>query len=93
MEQGYAAAGIEPPLEELLDDDIARLLMRRDGIGPADVWRSVEAARARLAHGGQDPAAARRGVDAVAERPPALGTDSQTGPSPGAASARPGDSS
>jgi hypothetical protein len=44
MGQGYAVAGIEPPLEELLDD----LIMRRDGIEPADVWRSIAAARARL---------------------------------------------
>jgi hypothetical protein len=45
MEREYTAAGIEPPLGELLDDQIARLVMRRDGIGPADVWRSVEQAR------------------------------------------------
>jgi hypothetical protein len=37
MRQGYAVAGIEPPLEELLEDQIARLIMRRDGIEPADV--------------------------------------------------------
>jgi hypothetical protein len=49
MGQGYAVAGIEPPLEELLDD----LIMRRDGIEPADVWRSIAAARARL---GPEPA-------------------------------------
>jgi hypothetical protein len=53
MGQGYAVAGIEPPLEELLDDQIARLIMRRDGIEPADVWRSIAAARARL---GPEPA-------------------------------------
>jgi hypothetical protein len=89
MDQAYAAAGIEPPLEELLDDDIARLIMRRDGIGPADVWRSVEAARARLAHRSADPAA-RRGGDAVAER--SLEADGQTGPSAGAADGNRGDS-
>jgi hypothetical protein len=49
MDQGYAAAGIEPPLEELLDDQIAQLIRRRDGIALADVWRAVEAARSRLA--------------------------------------------
>ena len=40
MGHGYAVAGVEPPLEELLDDQIARLIMRRDGLEPADVWRS-----------------------------------------------------
>jgi hypothetical protein len=49
MPHRYAVAGIEPPLEELLNDRIALLLMRRDGIEPADVWRAVEAARSRLA--------------------------------------------
>ena len=49
MAQPYAAAGIEPPLEELLEDQIAHLVMQRDGIGPAEVWRSVHEARARLA--------------------------------------------
>jgi hypothetical protein len=78
MERGYTAAGIEPPLEELLDDQIARLVMRRDGIGPADVWRSVEEARSRLAQRAGKPAA-----KAIAELSPALGTDSQVGPSSG----------
>jgi hypothetical protein len=32
----------EPPLEELLDDPIVRLLMRRDGIGPDDVLKTLE---------------------------------------------------
>ena len=50
MAQPYATAGIEPPLEELLDDPIAHLVMRRDGIGVADVWRWVHEARARWAH-------------------------------------------
>jgi hypothetical protein len=48
MPHRYAVAGIEPPLEELLNDRIAHLLMRRDGIEPADVWRAVEVARSRL---------------------------------------------
>jgi hypothetical protein len=48
MPHRYAVAGIEPPLEELLNDRIAHLLMRRDGIEPADVWRAVAAARSRL---------------------------------------------
>jgi hypothetical protein len=79
MGQGYAVAGIEPPLEELLDDQIARLIMRRDGIEPADVWRSIAAARARLEHPAGDPSAVRRGVDA--ELAPSLVTDSRIRPS------------
>jgi hypothetical protein len=59
MEQAYAAAGIEPPLEELLNDRIAQLIMRRDGIALTDVWRAVEAARSRLAsrteHAAEEP--------------------------------------
>jgi hypothetical protein len=78
MEGEYTAAGIEPPLEELLDDQIARLVMRRDGIGPADVWRSVEQARSRLAQRARKPAAT-----AIAELSPALGTDSRVSPSSG----------
>ena len=55
MGHGYALAGVEPPLEELLDDQIAHLIMRRDGLEPADVWRSIAAARARLADSASDP--------------------------------------
>ena len=32
MEQEYKRAGIEPPLEDLLNDRIAHLIMGRDGI-------------------------------------------------------------
>jgi hypothetical protein len=34
--QPCAMTGIEPPVEELLDEQIAYLVMQRDGIGPAD---------------------------------------------------------
>lgn len=68
MAQPYAAAGIEPPLEELLDDPIAYLVMRRDGLEPADVWRSVREARSRLAH----PPATDRPADGPAA-PPDIG--------------------
>jgi hypothetical protein len=51
VEPKYAAPGIAPPLEELLSDRIAELIMRRDGIAPAEVWRVVKAARQRLAQG------------------------------------------
>ena len=51
MEQEYKRAGIEPPLEDLLNDRIAHLIMRRDGITLADVWRLVETVRARIGGG------------------------------------------
>ncbi len=38
----------EPPLEEMLDDPIVRLVMRRDGIGPDEVLSTLEAAYRRL---------------------------------------------
>jgi hypothetical protein len=73
MGQGYAVAGIEPPLEELLDD----LIMRRDGIEPADVWRSIAAARARLGPRASDPDTLPHGVDTIVELSPSLITDGQ----------------
>jgi hypothetical protein len=83
MEQGYAAAGIEPPLEELLNDQIAQLIRRRDGIALADVWRAVEMARSRLAERTcTNVADERRGLDAIVE-PTSAFTDSQIGPSSG----------
>ena len=66
MERGYARAGIEPQLEELLNDPIAQLVMRRDGIAVADVWRIVEMARSRLAD--RTP----RAAEAVPELEPQL---------------------
>ena len=44
----------EPPLEEILDDPIVRLLMRRDGIGPDDVLRTLERAWRRRSVGAPD---------------------------------------
>jgi hypothetical protein len=38
----------EPRLHEILDDPIVRLVMRRDNLGPADVWAAVDRARASL---------------------------------------------
>lgn len=61
MPQTYAAAGIEPPLEELLNDPITHLLMRRDGIDVADVRRAITASRSDAEIGvqgvGPDPRA------------------------------------
>ncbi len=40
-EQGgaYVHGGVEPPLEEVLQDPIVRVLMRRDGVGPGKIRR------------------------------------------------------
>ena len=38
----------EPRLHEMLTDPIVRLVMRRDNVGPADVWAAVDRARASL---------------------------------------------
>ncbi len=70
MAQPYATAGIEPPLEELLDDPIAHLVMRRDGVELADVWRWVHEARSRLAHTAAAPAAEKRRGCEIALAPP-----------------------
>jgi hypothetical protein len=67
MEQVYAKAGVEPPLEELLDDQIARLIMPGDGIELADMWHFSAAARARLAHRASDSPALGGDVAALAE--------------------------
>jgi hypothetical protein len=37
----YAEAGIEPPLEELLDDPVIHLMMRADHLEPEQVRRLV----------------------------------------------------
>ena len=71
MEHGYTAAGIEPSLEELLNDRIAQLVMRRDGVSLADVWRAVETARSRLTDRTRQMAEEPR--EPPAELPPAGG--------------------
>ncbi len=38
----------EPTVDELLHDEIANLLMARDGLDAADVFRVVDAARTAL---------------------------------------------
>ena len=44
----------EPPIHEMLSDPIVRLVMRRDKLGPADVWAAVNRGRAAL-HGREEP--------------------------------------
>ncbi|GAA0587324.1 hypothetical protein [Caenispirillum bisanense] len=48
MSGRYGKAGTEPPLHELMADEVVRLVMRRDGLTPAIVWAHVECAQARL---------------------------------------------
>lgn len=48
----------EPHLQELLTDPIVHLVMRRDNLGPDDVWMAIDQARDAL-HG---PAAHARDV-------------------------------
>jgi hypothetical protein len=59
MAEPSAVAGIEALLEELLDDGIAHLVLRRNGL--ADVWRSGHDASSRRAHTSGMAAAARAG--------------------------------
>lgn len=44
----YRKAGTEPPLDELMDDELVHLVMRRDRLTPDMVWAHVESARAIL---------------------------------------------
>lgn len=44
----YRKAGVEPPLNELMADEITLAVMRRDGLSPETVWAHVEQARASL---------------------------------------------
>ena len=42
------SGNLEPPIEELLNDPIAALLMASDRITPDTVWSQVERARQKL---------------------------------------------
>lgn len=44
----WAPAGAEPDLADMLADPIVRLVMRRDGLCPADVMVEIQNARMRL---------------------------------------------
>jgi len=48
-ESRYAHAGVEPPLEELLDDPVVGLVMRADRLEPAQVRRLLSAKQSPLA--------------------------------------------
>jgi hypothetical protein len=43
----WTGAGAEPALEELLADPVLHLVMRRDGVSPAELRAVIAAARAR----------------------------------------------
>ncbi len=49
--QPYGVAGIEPDLCEVLEDPLVHLVMRRDGISPADLKAVMLRARAKLGAG------------------------------------------
>ncbi len=38
----------EPHIHEMMADPIVRLVMRRDNLGPADVWAAIDRARTAL---------------------------------------------
>ncbi|WP_152415224.1 hypothetical protein [Caenispirillum salinarum] len=44
----YRKAGVEPPLHELMTDEVTLAVMRRDRLSPDVVWAHVERARAGL---------------------------------------------
>jgi hypothetical protein len=48
MTQEYREAGIEPRVEDLMNDPIVHLILRRDRITLADTWAAVTDARQRL---------------------------------------------
>lgn len=48
MKQTWLAAGSEPRLEDMLQDDEMHLLLRRDGLTAGDVRRHAAEARRRL---------------------------------------------
>jgi hypothetical protein len=49
MRELWSEAGEEPTIGELLNDPIAKLLRRRDGLQEEDVWLAVEQALCHIA--------------------------------------------
>lgn len=45
----WSRPGIEPSLEDVLEDPIVHLVMRRDRLTPGDVLKAIEDVRRRLA--------------------------------------------
>ena len=48
MRHNWSCAGIEPPLEDALDEPIVHLVMRRDGVSREELVLTVQEARSRL---------------------------------------------
>jgi hypothetical protein len=48
-ESAYARAGVEPLLDEMLEDPVVQLIMQADRVPPADVRRLLETAQCRRA--------------------------------------------
>lgn len=46
-ERRWAGTGIEPSLQEIMSDPIVHLVMRRDRLVPADLWRVIAVFQAR----------------------------------------------
>lgn len=46
----------EPPLAELIDDPVAQILMRRDGVTREALFRTIDAARLRISAAASVPA-------------------------------------
>jgi hypothetical protein len=61
----WMCAGREPALSSMIDDPIVRLVMKRDGLTSADVWRIVERAQLRLGVVGGGSAAPSAGKAAL----------------------------
>lgn len=53
IDQDWGMGGIEPPLQELMNDPIMHLLLRRDGLTSKAVWQFVEQERDRLGKTGR----------------------------------------
>ena len=48
QEQAARWSGPEPRLDELLDDPVCQLMMRRDGITPQAIWSLVDQLRTQI---------------------------------------------
>jgi hypothetical protein len=46
--EDWSRAGVEPTLEDLINDPIVHMVMRRDNVAPSDLLKVVAGARAYL---------------------------------------------
>ena len=47
--EDWSRAGVEPSLEDVINDPVVRLVMRRDNVAPADLLKMLAHARAHVA--------------------------------------------